>query len=462
MTTSAIPIRPDSLRERIPPHAHDAERAVLGGIMLDPEALERLDGSLLPEYFYAEANRLVFATILELSSTGQPFDALIIKDQLEQRNLLDRCGGEAYLSDLVGSVPTAANVKHYSTIVRDRFVLRQLLKTCGSVSQDVYEEISKPVEDHLDQAEQHILRISEEFRRGKPTFSRMGDLIAESYRLIEERYTNKQLVTGTPTGFEKLDELTSGMQRSDLIIVAGRPSMGKTAFALNLVRNAAFESDGQAAVAVFSLEMSSQQLAQRMLASEARVDMSKLRNGHFGAEDWRKLAHATGPLAESAIHIDDTPSISVLELRSKCRRLKREAGRLDLIVIDYLQLMSGRAGAERREQELSEMTRSLKGLAKELDVPVVALSQLNRSLESRADKRPMMSDLRESGAIEQDADVIMFIYRDEVYNKKPENEGLAEIIIAKQRNGPIGTVKLSFLATYTRFENHSSQVGFDD
>jgi len=430
--------------------------------MLDPEALERLEGALLAEHFYVEANARVFAAMIDLAGRGQPIDALTLKDYLERTDSLESCGGESYLSELVSSVPTAANVKHYADIVRERAVLRELLAVCGKVSQDVYEAPDREVGEHLDLAEQHILAIAEKFSHSRPTFSKMRELMLASYKELEARYADKRAITGVPSGFDDLDEITSGMQRGDLVIIAGRPSMGKTAFAMNLAQNAAIRSDHPHTVAVFSLEMSTQQIALRMLASEARVDMKHLRTGRFSAEDWRKLAAASGALAEADIYVDDTPAISVLELRSKCRRLKHEAKSLDLIIIDYLQLMSGRADAERREQEISEITRSLKGLAKELDVPVIALSQLNRSLEARADKRPMMSDLRESGAIEQDADVIMFIYRDEVYHKKPENEGLAELIIAKQRNGPTGIVELTFLNRYTRFENHATTMGFDD
>jgi len=457
----AIHLRTDTLRERTPPHAYDAERAVLGGIMLDAEALERLEGSLLSEHFYVDANARIFYIITELAGKGQPVDALTIKDQLEQRGELANIGGEAYLAELVTAVPTSANVKHYADIVRERSVLRDLLSVCSNVTREVYEETGRAVNDHLDLAEKNILGIAENFNRSRPSFSRMSDLMLESYKELEARYAEKKLVTGIPTGFDDLDRMTAGMQRGDLIIVAGRPSMGKTAFSMNLAQNASIRGDDTGVVAVFSLEMSSQQIAMRMLACEARVDMQHLRTGRFSAEDWRKLAAASGSLAESAIFVDDTPAISVLEIRSKCRRLKREAKQLDLVLIDYVGLMSGRADADNRAQEISEITRALKALAKELDVPVIALSQLNRSLEARADKRPVMSDLRESGAIEQDADVIMFIYRDEVYNKKPDNEGLAEIIVAKQRNGPIGDVKLTFIHKYTRFENHVS-AGFDD
>ena len=457
----AIPLRTDTLRERIPPHAHDAERAVLGGIMLDAEALERLEGSLLPEHFYVEANARIFFVIQELAGKGQPVDALTIKDQLERRDELASMGGETYLAELVTAVPTSANVKHYADIVRERSVLRDLLSVCSDVSRDVYEETGRDVNEHLDLAAKNILGIAENFNRSRPSFNKMSDLMLESYKELEARYAEKKLVTGIPTGFDDLDRMTAGMQRGDLIIVAGRPSMGKTAFSMNLAQNASIRGDDTGVVAVFSLEMSSQQIAMRMLACEARVDMQHLRTGRFSAEDWRKLAAASGSLAESAIFVDDTPAISVLEIRSKCRRLKREAKQLDLVLIDYVGLMSGRSDADNRAQEISEITRALKALAKELDVPIIALSQLNRSLEQRADKRPVMSDLRESGAIEQDADVIMFIYRDEVYNKKPDNEGLAEIIVAKQRNGPIGDVKLTFINKYTRFENHVS-AGFDD
>jgi len=462
VTQNITPLRTDSIREHVPPHALDAELAVLGGIMLDPEALERLEGGVIAEHFYIERHRLIFNAMQELAAKGQPVDALTIKDYLEQRQLLDLCGGESYLGELISAIPTSANVRHYGSIVRDRAVLRELLGVCSKVSQQVYTSPEIEVGDHLDQAEMEMLAVAERFSRSRPTFNKMNELMIEGYHELEKRYAEKRAVTGTSTGYKDLDEVTSGLQPSDLLIIAGRPSMGKTAFAMNLARNASFESEGPNSVAVFSLEMSAQQIALRMLASEARVNMSLLRTGRFSSDDWRKLAAASGALAESPIFIDDTPSISVLELRSKCRRLKKETGGLAVIIIDYLQLMSGRAGAERREQEISEITRSLKGLAKELEVPVIALSQLNRSLESRADKRPMMSDLRESGAIEQDADVIMFIYRDEVYNKKPENEGLAEVIIAKQRNGPTGTVNLTFLHEFTRFENYASHGGFDN
>jgi len=460
------PSQQATLRERTPPQAYDAECAVLGGILIDYNALEQLEGALDPDHFYVEANRRIFHAILEVGRHAtQAVDPLTIKDFLQQNEMLEQCGGEPYLVDLVNSVPTSANIKHYAEIVRQRAVLREILTACTDISRDVYEAPSQAVNEHLDQAEGRILSIATNFNKHRSAFSSMADLMPQLYTDLEERYKDQRAVTGVPSCFQDLDELTAGMQRGDLIVIAGRPSMGKTAFAMNIAQNAAIRAgDARHVVSIFSLEMSSQQIAQRMLACEARVNMSKLRTGHLSHEDWRKLANAVGALAEADIYVDDTPAISVTELRAKCRRLKRESKnqQLDLVVIDYLQLMSGSPNSERREQEISEITRSLKGLAKELDVPVVVLSQLNRSLESRADKRPMMSDLRESGAIEQDADVIAFIYRDEVYNKKPDNEGVAEVIIAKQRNGPIGTVQLTFLHEYTRFENFSNGGGFGD
>jgi len=450
-----------TLREHIPPHAFDAECAVVGGIMLDPEAFERLEGTLLAEHFYSEANRVVFAAVERLHAKSQPYDALTVKDHLLMREELESCGGEAYLGRLIDTTPMSANVRHYAEIVRERAILRQLLGVCSNVSQEVYEEKDRDVSEHLDKAEMRVLAVAENFSRSRPTFSKLGSLMADAYNELQARYADQRSITGVATGYTDLDEMTAGMQRGDLVIIAGRPSMGKTAFSMNVAQNAAIRADEPNVVAVFSLEMSSQQIAMRMLASEARVDMKNLRTGNFSVEDWRKLASASGALAEADIYIDDTPAISVVEVRSKCRRLKRENKRLDMVLIDYLQLMSSSANADRRDQEISEMTRSLKGLAKELNVPVIVLSQLNRSLESRADKRPVMSDLRESGAIEQDADIIMFIYRDEVYNKKPENEGLAQIIIAKQRNGPTGDVNLTFLREFTRFENHARSQGFD-
>jgi len=450
------------LRERIPPQALDAERAVLGAIFLDAaQALEQIEGLLQPEHFYADAHARIYRAVLALHEKGAAIDALTVKEHLAQSGELEKIGGESYLASLLAVVPTAANVQHYARIVRDRAVLRGLLHTCNEISRRIYEQPELDVPEHLDRAERDILRIAEHYGQGLDRFSSMRALMRTLYEQLADRYAKKSLITGVPTGFADLDAMTSGLQRGDLIVIAGRPSMGKTAFAMNISANVALREDPDAVVAVFSLEMSAHQLALRMLASEARVDVKKLRTGHFSSEDWMKLANTTGQLAEAKIFIDDAANVGVLDVRAKCRRLKREHGRLDLVVIDYLQLMTGRADAERREQEISEITRGLKGLAKELDAPVVALSQLNRSVEQRADKRPIMADLRESGAIEQDADVILAVFREEVYQPKPENEGLAEIIVLKQRNGPTGTVKLTFIKPYTRFENHAPQAQFD-
>ena len=449
------------LRGDLPPYSLDAEQAVLGGIMLDPNALERLEGILSTEQFYIEANRHIFSAIVELAQEHKPVDALMVKDKLERSECLDSCGGEAYLAELISSVPTCSNVRDYAKIVREKFVLRHLLQVCNEISRGVYEEAELKLNERLDQAESSMLAVSDAYESSGSLFKKVDSLLTNAYQKLQKRYELKQDVTGVATGFTDLDKLTAGLQRGDLIVVAGRPSMGKTAFAMNLAQNAAIRSEQDLVAAIFSLEMPDEQITMRMLAVEARVDMSKMRNGRFSKEDWRKMAGALGPLAEANIYIDDTPAITAMKIRSKCRRLKREAGRLDLVLIDYLQLMQGSANAERREQEISAITRSLKSLAKEMEVPVIVLSQLNRSLDSRTDKRPVMSDLRESGAIEQDADVIMFIYRDEVYNKQPRNEGIAEIIIAKQRNGPIDTVRLAFLKQYTRFENLSNYDTYD-
>ena len=449
-----------ALREHRPPQALDAERAVLGAVLLDPErALEAIEGVLAPEHFYAEAHAHIYRAVLALRERGQAIDALTVQEWLAQHGLLERVGGEETLVELLKVVATTAHVRHYAEIVRDRAVLRDLLRACAEISRRVHEEPERDVHEHLDAAEKDILSIAEHYDHGRLRFSPLKELMAQVYDDLAERYKARKPVVGLATGFADLDEMTSGLQRGDLIVIAGRPSMGKTAFAMNLAANVALRTEERAVVAVFSLEMSAQQIAQRLLASEARVDMKLMRTGRFSRDDWQKLALAVSALGEARLFIDDAPDTGVLEVRTKCRRLKHEQGRLDLVVIDYLQLMRGRADAERRELEISEITRGLKGLAKELDVPVVALSQLNRSVEQRADKRPIMADLRESGAIEQDADVIMFLYREEVYQPKPENENLAEVIIAKQRNGPTGTVKLTFLKHCTRFENYA--VGFD-
>jgi len=451
----------DNLR-KVPPQNLEAESSVLGGILLENEAVNQVLELLRPEDFYRESHRKVFRAIVELSDRSEPVDLITLSDFLKNRGELEAVGGTAYLASLADFVPTAANITHYARIVREKSILRSLISTATEIATRGYEEQGN-VEEFLDSAEKVIFDISE--KKIKASFVAVGDMIKDTLKTVEKLYERKEMVTGVPTGYDDLDKLTAGLQPAELIIVAGRPGMGKTAFALNIAANAAFTGAG---VAVFSLEMAKEQLVLRMLCSEARVDSSKVRSGYLGERDFPQLAKAAGRLHEAPIYIDDTPAISVLELRAKARRLVRDRSKkIGLIIVDYLQLMRGMGTASNREQEISEISRSLKALAKELSVPVIALSQLNRRVEDRSDRRPMMSDLRESGAIEQDSDVIIFIYRDEVYNKSDESKkGLAEIIVAKQRNGPIDTVTLTFLNEYTRFENYTErddlEYGYDD
>ena len=451
----------DNLR-KVPPQNLDAESSVLGGILLENEAVNQVLELLRPEDFYRESHRKVFRAMIELSDRSEPVDLITLSDFLKGRGELEAVGGTAYLASLADFVPTAANISHYARIVREKSILRSLINTATEIATRGYEEQGN-VEEFLDSAEKVIFDISE--KKIKASFVAVGDMIKDTLKTVEKLYERKEMVTGVPTGYDDLDKLTAGLQPAELIIVAGRPGMGKTAFALNLAANASF---GGVGVAVFSLEMAKEQLVLRMLCSEARVDSSKVRSGYLGERDFPQLAKAAGRLHEAPIYIDDTPAISVLELRAKARRLVRDrTKKIGLIVVDYLQLMRGMGAASNREQEISEISRSLKALAKELHVPVIALSQLNRRVEDRSDRRPQMSDLRESGAIEQDSDVIMFIYRDEVYNKNDDNKkGMAEIIVAKQRNGPIDTVKLTFLNEFTRFENYTErdelEYGYDE
>ena len=451
----------DNLR-KVPPQNLEAESSVLGGILLENEAVNQVLELLRAEDFYRESHRKVFRAIVELSDRSEPVDLITLSDCLKNRGELEAVGGTAYLASLADFVPTAANISHYARIVREKSILRSLISTATEIATRGYEEQGN-VDEFLDSAEKVIFDISE--KKIKASFVAVGDMIKDTLKTVEKLYERKEMVTGVPTGYNDLDKLTAGLQPAELIIVAGRPGMGKTAFALNIAANAAFTGAG---VAVFSLEMAKEQLVLRMLCSEARVDSSKVRSGYLGERDFPQLAKAAGRLHEAPIYIDDTPAISVLELRAKARRLVRDRSKkIGLIIVDYLQLMRGMGTASNREQEISEISRSLKALAKELSVPVLALSQLNRRVEDRSDRRPMMSDLRESGAIEQDSDVIMFIYRDEVYNKSDESKkGLAEIIVAKQRNGPIDTVTLTFLNVYTRFENYTErddlEYGYDE
>jgi len=442
----------DPALHKLPPQSLEAEESVLGGILLDNTAMDRAVEFVSPDDFYRETHRKIMRAMLELNQRGEPIDLVTLSDALKGHGTLQDIGGATYLAELAEKVPTAANVAYYARIVRQKAVLRSLIQTATEIATAGYESAGD-VDQFLDQAEHKIFEISE--RKVRPHFFKIRDIMVDSMKAIEQLYERKELVTGVPTGFVDLDRLTAGLQPSDLIIVAGRPSMGKTAFALNVAQNAAITA--QLGVAIFSLEMSKEQLVLRMLCSEARVDQSKVRAGFAAERDFPKLALAASRLADSPIYIDDTPALSVLELRAKARRLKREReANLGLIIVDYLQLMRGLGDADNREQEISGISRSLKALAKELNVPVVALSQLNRQVETRADKRPVMADLRESGAIEQDADVIAFLYRPIVYDKNAEERD-AEVIVAKQRNGPIDNVRLTFMPEYTRFENRTEE-----
>jgi replicative DNA helicase len=439
----------DLLAQRLPPQSLEGEVSVLGGILLENEALNRVLEVIQEGDFYRESHRKIFSAILQLYERNEPADLITLSEVLKKREELEAVGGIEYLNSLVNSVPTAANITYYAKIVKEKSILRKLINRATEIISQGYGG-SEDVDEFLDRAERSIFEISED--RIRPSFYPIKDIIKSSFKTIEKLYEKRQLITGVPTGFGKLDELTSGLQPADLIIVAGRPSMGKTAFALNIAQHAAIEA--QVPAAVFSLEMAKEQLALRMLCSEAKVDAHRLRGGFLSESDWPKLTRAAGNLSEAPIFIDDTPGLTALEMRAKSRRLKKEHN-LGLVIVDYLQLMRGRPDSDTREQEISDISRSLKSLAKELNVPVIALSQLNRRVEERGDRRPQLSDLRESGAIEQDADVIIFLYRDEVYSKSEDNKGKAEIIIGKQRNGPTDKFELAFLDKYTCFENLS-------
>ncbi len=438
----------DLFADRIPPQNIEAEQAVLGAIFLTDEALVTAMERLVPEDFYRAAHQRIFQVMIDLAERGEPVDLVTVTAELQKRKWLEEIGGVAYLADLANAVPTAANVEHYSKIVEEKSILRRLIKVATNITADGYASEAE-VDDILDEAEKKILEISQ--RKHTSGFVSIKDVLIETYDRIEMLQQRKGDITGIPTGFVELDRMTAGLQRSDLIIVAARPSVGKTAFALNISQNVATRTGEN--VAIFSLEMGANQLVQRMLCAEGNIDSQRLRTGQLTPEDWQKLTMAMGTLSKAGIYIDDTPGIKVSEIRAKCRRLKQEKG-LGLVMIDYLQLItgSGRSG-ENRQQEVSEISRSLKAIARELDVPVVALSQLSRSVESRQDKRPIMSDIRESGSIEQDADIVAFLYRDDYYNKDSEKQNIVEIIIAKQRNGPVGTVELAFIKEYNKFVN---------
>lgn len=435
---------------KVPPHSLEAEQSVLGGLMLDNQAWETVADLVNEKDFYRHDHALIFRAIAALSDDDKPYDVVTISDWLEQRGELDSIGGLAYLGILANDTPTAVNIKAYADIVREYSILRNLIQVGHDIANSAYNADGRPSKELLDEAERLVFQIAEEGAGNREGFQNIKSLLTKAVEKVEELFKSDEPITGISTGFAKFDEKTSGMQKSDLIIVAGRPSMGKTTFAMNLAENAAVS--GEKSVAVFSMEMPGEQLAMRMMSSLGRIDQHNLRTGKLDDQDWPRLTSSVSMLSKARLFIDDTPALSPTELRARTRRLKREHG-LDLIVIDYLQLMQVSGSSENRATEISEISRSLKALAKELNVPVIALSQLNRSVEQRPDKRPVMSDLRESGGIEQDADVILFIYRDEVYNPDSNDKGVAEILIRKQRNGPIGTIKLAFLGQYTRFEN---------
>lgn len=433
----------------IPPQNIEAEQSTLSAILIDNNVLLDVIELLAAADFYKSAHQKIYSAILDLFDRGEPVDLVTLANHLDEKGQLEDVGGASYLARLVDAVPLAVNAQHYANIVHNKAALRRLIEKANAIAKRCFKDEGE-VDEVIDFAEASIFEVSD--RKSKQAFYPLSKLILRNIETLEEKQGNRSLVTGVPMGFTILDNLTSGLQNSDLIILAARPSMGKTALALNIARNAAIESN--IPVAIFSLEMSKEQLSLRMLCSEARLDSSRLRGGFFSMEDWRRLTDAAGVLSESPIYIDDSPNISAMEIRAKARRLKMDKN-IGLIVIDYLQLMQGRGTAERRDLEISEISRALKALAKELNLPVLALSQLNRMLEQRNDKRPRLSDLRESGALEQDADVVAFIYRDEIYNPDENNpkRGTADIILAKQRNGPTGEVTLTFLTTYTRFEN---------
>ncbi|KAF0192640.1 MAG: replicative DNA helicase [Gammaproteobacteria bacterium] len=442
---------------KVPPHSIEAEQSVLGGLLLDNSAWDQVADMIGEKDFYRADHRLIYRAIGTLAAQNSPYDVITLSECLEKTRELDKAGGLAYLGVLARNTPSAANIKAYADIVRERSVLRQLIQVGNEIGSSGYNPQGRNATELLDDAEKRVFQIAESSGRGRDGFTSIKDLLVETVDRIDTLFQQDSPLTGIATGFTDLDELTAGLQAGDLIIVAGRPSMGKTAFSINIAEHAAIKSD--LPVAVFSMEMPGPQLAMRMLSSLGRIDQHRLRTGKLDDSDWPRLTSAVGMLSEAKLFIDDSAALTPGELRARARRLVREHGQLGLIVIDYLQLMAIPGTRENRATEISEISRSLKALAKELKVPVMALSQLNRSLEARTDKRPIMSDLRESGAIEQDADVIIFIYRDEVYNEDTPEKGVAEIIVSKQRNGPIGTRRLTFLGQYTRFENFAPDAG---
>ncbi|USG65775.1 replicative DNA helicase [Brevibacillus ruminantium] len=435
----------DLFLDRVPPQNNEAEQSVLGAVFLSKEALITAIEILRPEDFYKTAHQRIFKTMQDLYDKGEPVDLVTVTAELQDHKLLDEVGGVPYLTEIASSVPTAANIEYYAKIVEEKSLLRRLILTATKIANDGYsreDEVGEIIAD----AEKYILEIAQ--NRNSGGFTSIRDVLLETYERIEFLSQRRGDVTGIPSGYPDLDKMTAGFQRSDLIILAARPSVGKTAFALNVAQNVAARA-GET-VAIFSLEMAASQLVQRMICAEGNLDASRMRSGWLEEDDWQKLTMAIGTLAKAPIYIDDTPGVTVQDIRAKCRRLQAERG-LGMILIDYLQLIHGRGKGDNRQQEVSEISRTLKGIARELNVPVIALSQLSRSVEQRQDKRPMMSDIRESGSIEQDADIVAFLYRDDYYDKESENKNVIEIIIAKQRNGPTGTVELAFLKEFNKF-----------
>lgn len=438
---------PDELR--VLPHSVEAEQAILGGLMLNNDAWDEVAERVGEVDFYRKDHRLVFRVLLQLAEGDKPQDLVTVSQALEQLGQLGEVGGGAYLTELSINTPSAANIVAYADIVRERSVLRQLIQTSDKVATRAYQPKGSSSSEILDEAESAIFRIAEQQQKGSGPQG-IKTLLTSTVDRIDELFRNKKAVTGVSTGFEELDRKTSGLQPADMVVVAGRPSMGKTTFAMNLCESIAIKEDKP--VLIFSMEMPGDSLVMRMLSSLGRINQQNLRSGRLEAADWTRITSATSMLADKKIYIDDTPALSPMDMRARARRVAREAGQLGCIMLDYLQLMQV-PGSDNRVNEISEISRSIKGIAKELNVPVIALSQLNRSLEQRPNKRPVMSDLRESGAIEQDADLIMFLYRDEVYNKDTQDKNVAEVIIGKQRNGPIGTVRLNFRGEFTRFDD---------
>lgn len=454
MSNNESQITKDPSLYHLPPQNIEAEESILSSILIDNSTLLDVMEILSPEDFYRSSHQNIFAGIAELFSKNEPADLVTLTNLLREKNQLEEIGGAAYLAQIIDTAPLAVNAQHYARIVHDKAALRRMIEKANAISQRCFKD-QGDVDEIIDFAESAIFEIAR--KKDKQSFYPLSKIIEENIDTLEERQGNKALLTGVPTGFTRFDNLTSGLQKSDLIIIAGRPSMGKTALALNIARNVAI--DANTPVAIFSLEMSKEQLSMRILCAEARIDSSRLRSGFFSRDDWVNLTDAAEILSEAPIHIDDSANISALEIRTKARRLKMKTD-LGLIIIDYLQLMKSSHFSERRDLEISEISRTLKALGKELELPIIALSQLNRKLEDRSDKRPQLADLRESGALEQDADVVAFIYREEVYNRDENNteQGKAELLISKQRNGPTGMVPLTFITEYTRFESRAAEI----